>query len=272
MSKHQPTLKHIGEVFQKLPDSTGHLLREISYVLMNSLVEYNYRTLILADQIFEKVGSLSKEVTDSFNTYLKQSLEREFISEDENCQHRLKFIEDLCQREKSSDITEMKELHEAHLNSFSNRYDIGSLSSQVRSILDLCLNGSQSTKPSLDIHHRISFKDGRVYEGQIHKGKKNGRGKLLFPNGQAYEGDWLEGERHGRGEYRWKDGSHYEGDYNHNARHGKGKYTFADRKVYEGPWDRGLRSGRGVLTWENGDRYEGDFLKGQRTGRGVLAW
>lgn len=46
----------------------------------------------------------------------------------------------------------------------------------------------------------FTWKDGRVYVGDYHYGKKNGFGTFLDPNKRTkYEGNWTEGAQSGRG-------------------------------------------------------------------------
>jgi len=49
---------------------------------------------------------------------------------------------------------------------------------------------------------RLSFTDGRLYEGEIENGKPNGKGKLTYADGTVEEGrfennKFIEGENNG---------------------------------------------------------------------------
>ena len=51
----------------------------------------------------------------------------------------------------------------------------------------------------------------RVYEGEWHYDKRNGRGYERFKNGNKYEGYYLNNKAHGKGVYMWKNGEVYDG-------------------------------------------------------------
>ena len=66
------------------------------------------------------------------------------------------------------------------------------------------------------------FSDGAIYQGELAKGKPNGRGITHFKNGDRYEGQYLKGKRHGKGTYIFSDGEKYEGDWFQDQQHGFG--------------------------------------------------
>jgi hypothetical protein len=270
MSATQPGPKTFDQVFSKLPPLSRQLMSEVAVIALTNFVEFNIRTAIVLDQIIAKTGKLSDEVVGLFNDYLKQNLEKEFSSEDESCQLRLRFIESLALHEKSVTLDSLRVLHEALLPTFSPKYQIDSTDKMISSLSSLLMKENDRPENAKGVEQTIRFKDGRTYEGWIKGGKKNGKGKLTFPNGDVYSGDWVNGERHGQGDYTWKSGAKYSGQYAHNQRNGQGRFQYVDNKVYVGEWKDSLRSGKGTLTWENGDVYEGDFLKSNRTGKGVL--
>ena len=55
----------------------------------------------------------------------------------------------------------------------------------------------------------------------------------------TYEGDVKKGKANGKGIFTFSDGSKYEGKFKKNKIHGKGKYTDANGKIYEGKWKHG---------------------------------
>ena len=118
----------------------------------------------------------------------------------------------------------------------------------------------------------ISYSNGDRYQGQIHDGKRHGRGVYTWPNGDRYEGDFVKNKRTGRGVFTWPNGKRYEGEFVNGWRTGRGVFTWPNGDRYEGDFMDGKRTGRGVYTWPNGNRYEGDFMDGKRTGRGVFTW
>ena len=80
------------------------------------------------------------------------------------------------------------------------------------------------------------------YVGEMHDGKRNGKGAAVSPAGDRYEGNWLNGKLNGYGSVVTKKGGTYEGD-----------------------WVDGRPHGKGVRIYANGDRYEGEFVKGKPT-------
>ena len=45
----------------------------------------------------------------------------------------------------------------------------------------------------------LTWKDGRKYEGNFKKDKKEGFGVFTFRDGRVYEGQWKDGLQHGKG-------------------------------------------------------------------------
>ena len=46
---------------------------------------------------------------------------------------------------------------------------------------------------------KLTFADGRVYEGDFRGGKRDGQGTMVFPNGNKYIGQWANDAQHGVG-------------------------------------------------------------------------
>jgi len=122
---------------------------------------------------------------------------------------------------------------------------------------------------------RLSFTDGRLYEGEIEGGKPNGKGKMTLPN-EVYEGNFVDGVLQGKGKFTFLSGDFYqcyEGDFVNGKFHGKGKFTFKDDHEYEGDFVEGAFQGKG--RWINlryDDIYEGDFFKGRKHGKGKIIY
>lgn len=252
-----------------MPGPIRHVLSEIGAVSVNRLIELNYRLAILFDHMTLK-GPLSSGVEDALLDYLQDHLERQVIAEDEDVNKRSKLVELLCSREERLSVEAVRAISEATLSTFSRHYCIEQNNMMLSKIYGMLRYENDRPENSAGLERSISFRDGRVYQGCIKGGKKNGQGTLKFPNGDAYCGAWDNGNREGAGRYEWVSGDRYDGEYLNNLRHGQGVFLFADGKTYTGGWEAGLRSGKGKLTWPNGDVYEGDFSKGQRTGEGQL--
>ena len=82
------------------------------------------------------------------------------------------------------------------------------------------------------------------YEGEILKGKKNGKGKEYEYGYLDYEGEYLNGKRNGKGKEYFTDGRiKFEGEYLNGKRHGKGKeYSLDNGKIlFKGEYLNGER-------------------------------
>ena len=79
---------------------------------------------------------------------------------------------------------------------------------------------------------RGSTTDGRDYVGKVNRdGQLHGQGKLTYPDGRVYEGNFQNGKYHGTGKLTLPDGYVQEGNFQNGELHGMGKD--AD---YEGEW------------------------------------
>ena len=81
------------------------------------------------------------------------------------------------------------------------------------------------------------FSDGAIYQGELAKGKPNGRGITHFKNGDRYEGEFVNGMRHGQGIFTWAEGSYYEGAFHNGVFHGQGTFVGIDGSCYEGTFE-----------------------------------
>lgn len=116
----------------------------------------------------------------------------------------------------------------------------------------------------------VDGKPGNRYEGNMAKGKINGKGICTFANGNSYEGDWVDGRRTGKGIFTWANGNRYEGDFVKDQRTGKGIMIYVNGDRYEGDWVDGRHTGKGVMAYANGNRYEGDWVEDKKVGRGIM--
>jgi len=138
-----------------------------------------------------------------------------------------------------------------------------------------------------------TMSDGSIYEGDMFGYMKQGRGKLTYPDGKYYEGEWKIGRINGQGTLYNRDGSIiYDGQWKNEKYHGKGVLYNPQKKTcldevgsevlklkkksdqtwikYEGNFQDGMWEGTGDLSFTNGDRYIGDFKKDKVEGRGVF--
>jgi len=135
--------------------------------------------------------------------------------------------------------------------------------------------------------------DGSLYEGEMFGYMKQGRGKLTYPDGKYYDGEWKVGRINGQGTLYNRDGSViYEGQWKNEKYHGKGVLYNPHQRLYfdepssqllklskrrdqawakyEGNFQDGMWEGSGDLSFKNGDRYIGDFKKDKIEGRGIF--
>lgn len=143
----------------------------------------------------------------------------------------------------------------------------------------------------------LIYKDGSVYEGEWHEGKRHGHGRLVSTNGSSYvgewrcdkssgygvfasqqgykyEGDWLEEAQHGKGMETWQSsGARFVGDYLNSKKHGKGRFEWADGSYYEGDFLEGIFHGFGEYHFPDQQKtYFGEFRNGQVEGSGKEVW
>jgi hypothetical protein len=79
-----------------------------------------------------------------------------------------------------------------------------------------------SSYPKVEIVKEM-YEDGRVYEGSVLNGIKEGEGKLIYPDGAYYEGHFSENKMHGFGTLYYRVGKPaYEGYWHEDQFHGKG--------------------------------------------------
>ncbi|GBF94649.1 phosphatidylinositol-4-phosphate 5-kinase [Raphidocelis subcapitata] len=113
------------------------------------------------------------------------------------------------------------------------------------------------------------LRNGDVYKGRYHGGRKNGEGCYCFTNADVYEGEFRDDRMAGAGVYCFHPEGRYEGEWAAATYEGAGSETFAKGSTYRGQYGGGLRSGWGVCRFYNGDYYEGRWERGVREGIGM---
>lgn len=84
----------------------------------------------------------------------------------------------------------------------------------------------------------IAYPDGRLYRGQVRRGRPHGQGVMRCPNGDSYCGFWVKGLRHGQGSYiQVREKAVYHGEWRCGRRHGPGELVMADGRKFGGTWD-----------------------------------
>jgi hypothetical protein len=71
----------------------------------------------------------------------------------------------------------------------------------------------------------------------------HGEGTFTFSNGEKYQGNCHKGRRDGFGVFSYSDGSTFSGEWRSNKRHGPGKMTCPfGKRSYEGVWANDMKS------------------------------
>ena len=136
-------------------------------------------------------------------------------------------------------------------------------------------DGRVYTGPCSEAPHgdgKMTYADGKVYEGHFEYGVRSGRGKSTKPDGTTYEGNWKNDKINGHCVLTWSTtgvyaGYVYVGDFVEDQRSGHGRMIYPDGGVYIGEWLNDKQNGQGVdistsgrvLTgqWKD-NRYMGD--------------
>ena len=115
---------------------------------------------------------------------------------------------------------------------------------------------------------KIVWASGDVYEGDLVKGQRHGKGLFVWANGQSYNGQWVNDKALGQGSVKFADGNQYEGSVLDGTPHGQGRMLYASGDTYTGNFNAGVPEGSGVYVWKNGQQYDGNWENGYRSGQG----
>ena len=109
-----------------------------------------------------------------------------------------------------------------------------------------------------------------VYTGAYSSdGKREGQGKMTYNDGRVYEGAWKNDKREGKGKLTYKDGTFYDGPWKNDKREGKGVLSFKD-SVFKGEWIDDILQPFVQVQYTNGDYYFGEVKDFKRHGNGVM--
>ena len=118
---------------------------------------------------------------------------------------------------------------------------------------------------------KLSMADGSFYDGEFRDGEIFGKGvRYWASSGNRYEGEFVKGECHGAGRIEYGNGASYDGDFVLNTREGNGVYVTETGDIYRGEFHANKRHGDGTQQYKNGDLYEGNWVADCRHGRGIL--
>ncbi len=116
----------------------------------------------------------------------------------------------------------------------------------------------------------VESPNGKIkrYEGLWNNNAPATRGKITFADGRVYEGDHDNLNLDGQGELTTPDGTKYIGNFKKNAQTGQGTKTWRDGKVAGGQFVGGALR-RGSLRESDGTTYIGRFLNNKLNGSGA---
>ena len=115
-----------------------------------------------------------------------------------------------------------------------------------------------------------TYSTGDIYEGEMLRGKRHGRGLYTWTTGNSFQGQWQAGRRLGRGVFKWFSGDVYEGEWRDDKQNGVGVLRFIDGSSYNGEWRDDIMHGVGRFTYVDGSYYEGEWRNGKQHGRGLF--
>ena len=112
-------------------------------------------------------------------------------------------------------------------------------------------NSMASIKPYLDSTKNsviIHYSPGIKYEGTVDENFiPDGMGTFTFSNGEKYEGEVKKGKREGRGRYYYSENTYYDGMWRGDKKHGEGDFVC------------GNKGWRYIGEWENDNPIKGQF-------------
>jgi len=111
--------------------------------------------------------------------------------------------------------------------------------------------------------------DVKRYEGLFVNDIPDKKGKITYVNGRIYEGEHQSLTLTGQGALSSPDGTKYVGSFRNNAQTGQGTKTWSDGKVAKGRFINGVLVGEGSLRESDGSQYVGTFSKNKLNGAGA---
>lgn len=93
---------------------------------------------------------------------------------------------------------------------------------------------------------KFFYADGRIFTGEVHRGKWQGRGEVHYANGDRYVGEFFEDTLDGEGKYFFVSGQRYEGSFKNGNFDGQGTMYYIDGSKYVGSWKEDKKHGNGI--------------------------
>ena len=114
----------------------------------------------------------------------------------------------------------------------------------------------------------ITYYDGKKYEGEWKKDKKDGKGIFNYGNDESYEGDFKNDLRSGYGVYTSSNGEKWEGQWvnNNKADEGRPDDLIAERSSRRPKPGEDIKEG--TIDYPNGDSYTGASMNEMKPGIG----
>eukprot|EP00921_Rhytidocystis_pertsovi_P000630 GHVQ01001126.1.p1 GENE.GHVQ01001126.1~~GHVQ01001126.1.p1 ORF type:complete len:278 (-),score=23.83 GHVQ01001126.1:907-1740(-) len=111
---------------------------------------------------------------------------------------------------------------------------------------------------------KVTFRDGRTYEGQWRGSMRHGDGRECSKLGDfTYEGQFRVDMYHGFGTMRWSNGSKYIGNFRENKKHGWGHEFYPHGESYQGCFHNGQIDGYGTYYFKDGTTISGQWKDGR---------
>jgi hypothetical protein len=130
-----------------------------------------------------------------------------------------------------------------------------------------CVDGMADGRGTM----RWTLRSGdETYDGEMSKGRPNGRGVYVWADGDRYDGEWRGGDMHGRGVYVWANGNRYDGEWSDDRMHGRGSFVAAEGDRYDGEWRNDKRHGHGKEVFVGDGFYEGAYADDLPNGMGTF--
>ena len=179
----------INEFYADLPQDIHDLLRESGYVALRNCIEGQKRMVLLVhfliNSVFPEVSGPDRVLLDnSIRDTLSAYIQKEMACEEENktlrSQLREFVLNELSEQPPLRELQQLEIIADDRNEEVNRIYSVQEteFTDEIESIASHLLDDANSSGDG--IKQKIEYKDGRVYEGQVRDGKKNGKGRLTL--------------------------------------------------------------------------------------------
>ena len=113
------------------------------------------------------------------------------------------------------------------------------------------------------------YEDSLRFEGELLKGRRNGKGKVYQNNILIFDSEYKDGQANGKTKlYDTQGKIIYDGEFRDGLKNGMGKEYFDGELIYEGEFKDSLWSGKGKNYCDGKLKFESEFLEGRKHGKG----